>query len=46
MWGNLLRPFVAFLIVALITRPIRKLVERKLPDGRLKRILLFRFGRK
>ena len=46
MWALLLKPFAALLFVALITYPIRRLIERRMKDGRLKRFLLIRLSEK
>jgi len=43
MWGKLLAPFAALLLVFLFARPVKKLVERRMKDGRLKRLLLLRW---
>jgi hypothetical protein len=39
VWEGLLRPFVALLLVALIARPVSRLIFRLLPDGKLRRFL-------
>jgi hypothetical protein len=44
LWVMLLRPFGAFLILFFVTAPIRRLVERHMENGRLKRLLLLRLG--
>ena len=36
----MLRPFVALLLIALIARPIRQTVERRMIEGKMKSILL------
>jgi len=35
------RPFVALGLIFLIAAPVKRLAERKLPEGYLRRILLF-----
>jgi hypothetical protein len=40
----LLKPFVALAILAGICLPVRLLIERRMKEGRLKRLLLSRFG--
>lgn len=42
----LLRPFVAFAVMALVLIPIRLAVMRWWPDGQLKRLLLRPIGKK
>jgi hypothetical protein len=42
-WGQALAPFMALLFLT-IARPFRRLVERKMRDGKLKRLLLLRIG--
>lgn len=37
-----LKPFILFVFSALVLYPARKLTEKLLPEGKLKRILLFR----
>ena len=37
-----IKPLVLFALSALVLYPARKLTEKYLPDGKLKRILLFR----
>jgi hypothetical protein len=39
-----LRPFVALLVVGLALLPARLVLQKKLPEGRLKRLLLFRIS--
>jgi hypothetical protein len=39
-----LRPFVALLVVGLVLLPARLVLQKKLPEGRLKRLLLFRIS--
>lgn len=39
-----IRPFAAFLIVFLITRPASNYLARHMPESRLKRLLLRRVG--
>jgi hypothetical protein len=36
-----LRPFIALLLIVLFAAPIKRLVQRKMKDGKLKRFLLF-----
>lgn len=36
-----LKPFVFFILAACIIYPIKKAVEKYLPEGKLKRLLLF-----
>jgi predicted PurR-regulated permease PerM len=40
-----LRPFVALLILALVLYPTRRFVSKRMKEGRLKRILLFRISK-
>ena len=40
----LLRPFVLLILGVLVLYPCRRLVERKMKDGRLKRLLLTRIS--
>lgn len=40
-----LRPIAAIILAYILLVPIRKLVERKMKDGKLKRLLLKRVGR-
>lgn len=40
-WAILLRPFVALFIFGLVLLPIRLTVKRWLPEGKLKRFLLW-----
>lgn len=40
--GLLVRPFVAFIVLACVTKPIARLIHRRMPDNRLKRLLLTR----
>lgn len=40
--GLLLRPFIAFIVLACITKPIVHLIHHRMRDGRLKRLLLTR----
>ena len=42
MIAMILRPFAALVLFGLICLPIRLAVQKWLPEGRLKRILLFR----
>lgn len=44
-WAILIKPFVAFVFIGLIAYPIRVLVQRKMPEGRLKRLLLLRLSK-
>lgn len=39
-----LRPFVLFILCLMVLYPIRKRIERKMRDGKLKRLLLFRLN--
>ena len=39
-WVTFWRPFVALAIAALITAPIRRLVQRRMREGKLKNVLL------
>lgn len=43
-WGQALAPFMAFLML-LIAQPFKRFVQKRLRDGRLKRLLLLRIGR-
>lgn len=38
----LLRPFVVLAVLGLVCLPARLLVQRKMPEGKLKRLLLLR----
>jgi hypothetical protein len=38
----LIKPLVMFVVAFFILYPCRKLVEKKMPDGKLKRLLLRR----
>lgn len=40
--GYALSPFFALLLIALVGYPVRRLIERRMRDGRLKRLLLRR----
>jgi len=42
--GLLLRPLIALLVLACITRPIARAVYKRMKDGRLKRLLFTRLG--
>lgn len=44
MWwlAVLLKPFVMFVLAALVLYPARRAVMRYWPEGRVKRVLLFR----
>lgn len=42
-WGMALAPFMLFLML-LVAWPFKRLVQRKMKDGRLKRLLLLRWG--
>lgn len=42
--GLVLKPLLTFLVVAAVLYPARRLAMRYLPEGRLKRILLFRLN--
>lgn len=42
--GLIVRPLVAFIVVACITRPVARLVFKHLKEGRLKRFLLIPLG--
>ncbi len=39
--GYMLSPFLAFLLIAFIARPVSNWLRLRLPEGRLKNILLF-----
>jgi hypothetical protein len=41
-----LRPFLSLLIVVFLASPVERLVRRKMRNGKLKRLLLHRFGEK
>jgi hypothetical protein len=43
MWALLVKPFVALLVLWLVMIPIRRFVQRKMPEGRLKRFFLIRW---
>ena len=43
-WIAFVRPFVALAVLGLICLPIKLAVQRYLPDGRLKRLLLLRLS--
>ncbi len=43
-WIALARPFVALAVLGLICLPIKLAVQRYLPDGKLKRLLLLRLS--
>lgn len=43
-WGMALAPFMAMLFLAMAW-PFKRLVQRKMKDGRLKRLLLRPIGR-
>jgi hypothetical protein len=40
LYALILKPFIALVVFGLICLPCRLLVQRKLPDGKLKRFLL------
>jgi predicted PurR-regulated permease PerM len=42
--ASFLKPFVAVLVIALVAAPIKGLVQRRMKDGRLKRLLLLELG--
>lgn len=42
-WSLLLRPFVVFFLVLLVLAPAVWLVKRYVPEGKLKRFLLYRW---
>lgn len=42
MWANIARPFVMLILAFAVLYPARKAVERFLPEGKLKRLLLTR----
>lgn len=44
VWGIILKPFIALFILVGICLPGRLLVERKMKDGKLKRLLLRRIS--
>lgn len=39
--ASLLKPFVALLFIALFAAPVKRLVQRRMKPGRLKRLLLW-----
>lgn len=39
--ATLLKPFVAFLFIALFASPVKRLVQRRMRPGKLKRFLLW-----
>ena len=39
-WAMVIRPFVLFIVLALICLPVRFAVKRFLPEGKLRRLLL------
>lgn len=41
----LIKPFVLFVLCVLVLYPARRYVERKMKDGRLKRLLLLRLSK-
>lgn len=41
-WAALLKPVILFLLVALVLYPVRRAVMRWWPEGRVKRLLLWR----
>lgn len=41
-WGLLLKPFVAFALL-LVARPLGLLILRRLPEGKIKRLLSLRW---
>lgn len=40
LWGLLLKPFIAFFILAGVALPIRWLIHKKMPEGKFKTMLL------
>jgi len=46
LWSLLLRPLAAFLLLACVALPIRMLISKKMPEGKMKRILLRRIAGK
>ena len=44
VWAILLKPFVLLVLTIVVLLPARKAVERKMKDGRLKRLLLRRIS--
>jgi hypothetical protein len=43
-WALVLKPLVLFVLCAAVLYPARRAVMRWLPEGKLKRVLLFRWG--
>jgi hypothetical protein len=43
-FGFMLAPFFMFVLLAVFAYPVKRLIERKMPDGKLKRILLWRYS--
>lgn len=41
-WAIVLKPLVFFILAGLVLYPARRAVMRWLPEGKLKRLLLFR----
>lgn len=44
VWAVLLKPFAALFLFGVICLPFRLLVQRRMKEGRLKRLLLKRVG--
>ena len=44
--ATLFKPFAAFALIYLVASPIKRLVQRKMQNGRLKDLLLFELDRK
>lgn len=42
--ATLLKPLVLFVLAAGVLYPARRAVQRFLPDGKIKRLLLYRVG--
>lgn len=42
MWATLLRPVALFVLAVVVLYPARRAVMRWVPEGKLKRLLLFR----
>lgn len=45
-WAMVLRPIFALILLGLICLPVRLAVQRWMPEGRVKRVLLIRIGKK
>lgn len=43
MWAAFLKPLVLVILFACVLHPARRAVERYWPEGRIKRVLLFRW---